>query len=237
MQPVRWLGIASLIFYIFLHQAISSPWVELLAYNIVAIASIAVVLSAPHISDPITKPFTAIAASSFITLGTAASVSSNLLYLIFYPIAVISLPRLLAASRKLKLLELFDASIVGLGLGTLGTAILMKPLAPHFVGNIGETFFAIMFPISDLILLAVVVAAMATQGFSRRGLTLTTGVLIYTSADLYFLWQQTNQQYLFGSLIDLGWLIGLIIIAESFWQTGIDEQRGNGLSPILVSIS
>ena len=249
MQPVRWLGIASLILYIFLHQAISSPWVELLAYNIVAIASIAVVLSAPHISDPITKPFTAIAitlwtlgsliasASSFITLGTAASVSSNLLYLIFYPIAVISLPRLLAASRKLKLLELFDASIVGLGLGTLGTAILMKPLAPHFVGNLGETFFAIMFPISDLILLAVVVAAMATQGFSRRGLTLTTGVLIYTSTDLYFLWQQTNQQYLFGSLIDLGWLIGLIIIAESFWQTGIDEQRGNGLSPILVSIS
>jgi len=143
----------------------------------------------------------------------------------------------LIASKKLKLLELVDASIVGLGLGTLGSAIFLKPLMPHFGGNMGETFFAVMFPLSDLILLAVVLAAIATQGFSIRGFTLLIGVLIYTLTDLFFLWLQTNGKYSFGSLIDVGWLMGLIIIAESFWQTGIDDQSNNGLSPVLVSIS
>jgi len=249
MQPLRWLGLATLTLYIFLHQINNGPWVELLVYNLVAIASISTVLAAPHIIDPIAKPFTGTAiglwsagsllasSASFISLDSGALNISNLLYLLFYPIVVISLPRLLIASKKLKLLELVDASIVGLGLGTLGSAIFLKPLMPHFGGNIGETFFAVMFPLSDLILLAVVLAAIATQGFSIRGFTLLIGVLIYTLTDLFFLWLQTNGKYSFGSLIDVGWLIGLIIIAESFWQTGIDDQSNNGLSPVLVSIS
>jgi len=108
---------------------------------------------------------------------------------------------------------------------------------PHFGGRLQDTFFAVMFPISDLILMAVVVAAIATQGLSKRGMTLISGVSIYALTDLLFLWQQINGRYFFGSLVETGWLIGLIIIAESFWQTGIDEQPKNGLSPVLVSIS
>ena len=249
MQPLRWIGLISLLSYLVLHQLLLNPWVELLGYNFVAIAALTVVLAAPHISDPLAKSFTAAAiamwttgsvlasSNSFVSLGAPAENISNLLYLLFYPVAVISLPRLLIAARKLKLLELFDASIVGLGLGTLGSAVFLKPLLPSFGGDLRETFFAVMFPISDLILLAVVAAAIATQGASRRGATLITGVLIYSLTDFLFLWQQTNGQYSYGSMVDIGWLIGLVIIAESFWQTGIDEQHTNGLSPILVSIS
>ena len=249
MQPLRWVGLGSFLVYVFLHQLILDPWVELLGYNVVAIAATATILSAPRISDPIAKPFTAIAVASWtagsilassstvLSLGSRSSNFSNILYLLFYPVAVIALPRLLIASRKLKILELFDASIVGLGLGTLGSAIFLKPLMPHFGGRLQDTFFAVMFPISDLILMAVVVAAIATQGLSKRGMTLISGVSIYALTDLLFLWQQINGRYFFGSLVETGWLIGLIIIAESFWQTGIDEQPKNGLSPVLVSIS
>ena len=249
MQPLRWVGLVSLLLYLVLHQLFLNPWVELLGYNFVGLAALITVVAAPHISDPFAKSFTATAiamwttgsllasSTSFISLGSLAKNISNLLYLIFYPVAVISLPRLLIASRKLKLLELVDASIVGLGLGTLGSAVFLKPLLPSFGGHLGETFFAVMFPLSDLILLAVVAAAIATQGPSQRGATLLSGVLVYSFTDFLFLWQQTNGQYSYGSMVDIGWLIGLVIIAESFWQTGIDEQHTNGLSPVLVSIS
>jgi diguanylate cyclase (GGDEF)-like protein len=249
MQPLRWVGLALLATYMSLHLFIKNPWVEFLGYNLVAAGIVITIISAAHISDPLTKPFTATAIAlwgtgSFIasssTFSAANSTSANianLLYLLFYPIAVISFPRLLIASKKLSILELVDASIVGLGLGTLGSAIFLKPLLPHFGGSLSETFFAVMFPISDLILLAVVGAAIATQGASRRGTTLICGTLIYTLTDFYFLWQQTNNQYFLGSIVDVGWLIGLILIAESFWQPGIDEHKTNALSPILISIS
>jgi diguanylate cyclase (GGDEF)-like protein len=249
MQPLRWVGLASLAAYLSLHLLIINPWVEFLGYNLVAAGIIIAIISAAHISDPLTKPFTATAialwgtgsfiasSSTFFAVNSISENITNLLYLLFYPIVLISFPRLLIASRKLTILELVDASIVGLGLGTLGSAIFLKPLLPHFGGSLSETFFAVMFPISDLILLAVVVAAMATQGVSRRGITLLSGTFIFALTDFYFLLQQTHNQYFQGSIVDVGWLLGLILIAESFWQPGIDEHSTNGLSPILVSIS
>ncbi len=248
MHLARWAGLITLGIYITLHQGVSSNWVELIAYNLVPLAAILSILSAPRISDRFTKPFTAIsiglwlvgsllASSSSFVPATFGQEVSDLLYLLFYPIALISLPRLLVASRKLRLLEIIDASIVGLGLGTLGSAVFLKPLLPHFGGDLSGTFFAVMFPISDVILLAIVIAAMAAQGFSYRGLILCVGTSLYALTDFIFLWQQTNNQYLFGSWLDTGWLLGFVVIAESFWQTGVDDESGNGLSPILVSIS
>ena len=249
MQPLRWVGLALLATYMSLHLFIKNPWVEFLGYNLVAAGIVITIISAAHISDPLTKPFTATAialwgtgsfiasSSTFFAVNSISENITNLLYLLFYPIVLISFPRLLIASRKLTILELVDASIVGLGLGTLGSAIFLKPLLPHFGGSLSETFFAVMFPISDLILLAVVVAAIATQGVSRRGITLLSGTLIFALTDFYFLLQQTHNQYFQGSIVDVGWLVGLILIAESFWQSGIDEHSTSGLSPILVSIS
>ena len=40
-----------------------------------------------------------------------------------------------------------------------------------------------------------------------------------------------------GSLLDIGWVIGISLIAESFWQTGIDSKAREGINPILISVS
>ena len=96
MQPLRWVGLGSFLVYVFLHQLILDPWVELLGYNVVAIAATATILSAPRISDPIAKPFTAIAvalwtagsilasSSTVLSLGSRSSNFSNILYLLFW---------------------------------------------------------------------------------------------------------------------------------------------------------
>ena len=249
MRVVRFLGVFLLASYITLHLIAPTDWSELFVYNIISIAAIVAIAFAPHISDKIAKPSfglavafwalgSAVASSAiFFSLSTVSNTISNVLYLLFYPFAIIGLPRLLSAQRKLSVIELVDSSIFGLGLSTLGSALLIKPVLPHFDGNISETFFAVMYPTADLILVCVVIVTVAMQGYSRRGLVLSIGAAVFAVADIVYLWQNINGSYLLGSLTDIGWVIGLLLIAESFWQPGIDSNARDGISPILISIS
>jgi diguanylate cyclase (GGDEF)-like protein len=144
---------------------------------------------------------------------------------------------LISIRQRLTILELVDASIVGLGLSTLGAAFALQPVLPHFDGNLNQSFLAIIYPVADLVLLCFIIATVVMQGFSMRGLLLTIGVCIYAAADFLFLWQNLNLNYVFGSLVDYGWLLGFIVISESVWHSGTDNSAKNGVSPILITIS
>ena len=249
MRVVRFSGACLLASYLFLHVLFPTMWSEVLAYNIAPIAAIIAISFAPHIGDAIAKPTTAIAialwtcgsliasAGAFFSISNAYSTASNFMYLLFYPLAMIGLPRLLAIKQKLSLIELVDSSIFGLGLTTLGSALIIKPVLPHFDGNTRETFFAIIYPVADLILVCVVIATVSMQGYSKRGFILSSGVLVFALTDFLYLWQHINGSYLMGSILDVGWIVGLLLIAESFWQPGIDIKARDGISPILISIS
>ena len=249
MRVVRFLGICLLAFYLFLDLLFPTAWSELFVYNLIVTAAIVAIACAPHISDRIAKPSVGIAvsfwalgsavasSSIFFSSSTFANTVSSVLYLLFYPFAIIGLSRLLAAQRKLSLIELVDSSIFGLGLSTLGSTLVLKPVLPHFDGNLSETFFAIMYPAADLILVCVVIATVAMQGYSRRGLVLSIGVIVFALNDIVYLWQNINGSYLMGSILDIGWVVGLLLIAESFWQPGIDSKAREGINPILISIS
>ena len=71
---------------------------------------------------------------------------SKFLYLLFYPLIFIAIPRLLNSSVSSTFLENIDAAIVALGVSALASALLMKPVLPNFNGDQLETFFAIIFP-------------------------------------------------------------------------------------------
>lgn len=249
MRTVRYSTISLLAIYLLLHALFPTVWSELLVYNVLPVAAIVVITFAPHISDAVTKPATSLAIALWVCGSVIASAGafmsvppvfgniSSTLYLLFYPLAIIGLPRLLAINRKLSLIEIVDASIFGLGLTTLGSALVVKPVLPHFAGNFTKSFFAIMYPVADLILVCVVIATISSQGFSRRGLTLGLGVTTFALADFYYLWQHINGSYLMGSILDVGWIIGLLLIAESFWQPGIDSAAREGINPIFISIA
>ena len=249
MRVIRISAVTVLTSYLLLHWLSPTVWSELLAYNIIPIAALVAILFAPHISDAITKPTTTIALAlwtcgsvisstgAFFSISIAFSNISSIMYLLFYPLAMIGLPRLLAFNRKLSLIEIVDSSIFGLGLTTLGSAIAIKPVLPHFDGNVIDSFYAVAYPIADLLLVCLVIAAFSMQGYSRRGLVLTLGVTVFALTDLLYLWQHINGSYLMGSMLDVGWVVGLVLIAESFWQPGIDSKVREGINPILISIS
>ena len=249
MRVVRFSGFCLLAVYLFLHLLFPTVWSELFAFNIIPAAAIVAISCAPHISDRVAKPSVAIAVGFWAIGSVIASVAifnssqtvsntfSGIMYLLFYPLAIVGLPRLLAANRKLTVIELVDSSIFGLGLSTLCSALVAKPVLPHFDGNIGETFFAIMYPIADLILVCVVIATVFMQGYSRRGVLLMMGVTLFALTDFLFLWQNIKGSYLMGSVLDIGWVVALLLIAESFWQPGIDIKAREGINPVLVSVS
>ncbi len=249
MHKLRFLapilfGVALLV-----HQSFQGFWSDLFLFNVIPIACILSILFTPRINNKWAKPLTAAAigswslgsimatASSYIDISAFLANISDVLYLSFYPIALLGMQMLISIQQRLTTLELVDASIFGLGLSTLGAAFALQPLLPHFNGDLDQSFLAIFYPVADLVLLCFIIATVVMQGFSRRGLLLTIGVCIYAATDFIFLWQNLNLNYVFGSLVDYGWLLAFVVISESAWHSGTDNSAKNGVSPILITIS
>ncbi len=249
MRAVRFIAPILLVVQLPFHQSFSGVWMDVVAFNSVAIAALFSVLVAPRINNKWAQPLTAAAISMWCLGSIAATLStyfddsaflanlSEPLYLLFYPLALLGLQMLISIQQKLTALEFVDASIVGLGLSTLGTAFALHPVLPHFDGDFNQSFFAVIYPVADLVLLCFIAATVAMQGFSMRGLLLAIGVCIYAASDFVFLWQNINSTYVFGSLIDYGWLLAFVVIAESCWHPTTDNKSRSGVSPVLITLS
>jgi diguanylate cyclase (GGDEF)-like protein len=247
----RIIGPTLLLLHFFSHFTAfgATKWSELYLYNLIPCFAITVIVLADRISDPLSKPLLITAISLWLTgsllastaafypLALHADLFSNIAYLLFYPCAMIALPRLISSSQKSTVLEVFDASIVGLGLGVLGTVFVLNPVLPHFGGKLTDAFFALAFPICDLILISLTLANIVAHGFSQRNLIMSAGIIIFTLTDFLFLWQHLNGMYTFGSIIDDGWLLGLLLISESSWHPSRDDQNRSSVNPIFIALS
>jgi len=249
MPVMRFVAPVLLVAQIPLHFWLSGVWSDLIAFNSVAIASVMSVLTAPRINNRWAQPLTACAigvwsigsiivtSSSYLNFPNSFLAISDSMYLLFYPLSILGLHLLISAQQRLTVLEVVDASIVGLGLSTLGAAFALQPVLPYFDGDLNQSFLATIYPVADLVLLCFIIATFVMQGFSQRGLLLSLGVVIYAITDLIFLWHNLNMSYTFGSLIDYGWLLSFVVIAESTWRSGTDNRSKNGISPVLITIS
>jgi diguanylate cyclase (GGDEF)-like protein len=249
MRMLRLLAPVLFVTALFVHQTFDSNWTDLFLFNAIPIVCLVSILMAPGRNSKWAQPLTALAIGSWSLGSLAATASSysqlseplgnisDALYLLFYPLALLGLQLLISLQQRLTILEIVDASIVGLGLSTLGAAFALQPVMPHFGGDLNQSFLAIIYPVADLVLLCFILATVVMQGFSTRGLFLSIGICVYAATDFLFLWQNLNLNYVFGSLVDYGWLLAFIVISESVWHTGTDNSVKNGVSPILITIS
>jgi diguanylate cyclase len=249
MRAVRFIAPILFTVQFALHERFPGIWSDLILFNAIAIATLVSVLAAPRINNKWAQPLTALAigcwsfgsfiatASSYFDLSVSLSKLSDSMYLLFYPFALLGFQLLISIQQRLTILEVVDASIVGLGLSTLGAAFALRPVLPHFDGDVQQSFLAMIYPVADLVLLCFIIATAIMQGFSVRGLLLSLGVFLYTTTDLLFLWQNLNMTYEFGSLVDYGWLLAFIVIAESCWYSATDNKSRGGVNPVLITIS
>jgi diguanylate cyclase (GGDEF)-like protein len=249
MRMLRFVAPMLFVVALLVHQTLHSTRSDLFLFNAVPIACLVSILMAPGRNNKWAQPLTAVAigswslgsvtatASSYLEFSALLGNISDALYLLFYPLALLGLQLLISIQQRLTILELVDASIVGLGLSTLGAAFALQPVIPHFDGDLNQSFLAIIYPVADLVLLCFILATVVMQGFSARGLLLSIGICIYAATDFFFLWQNLNLSYVFGSLVDYGWLLAFIMIAESAWQPSSEKSTKNGINPILITIS
>jgi diguanylate cyclase (GGDEF)-like protein len=162
---------------------------------------------------------------------------SQFLYLLFYPLIFIAIPRLLSSSVSSTILENIDAAIVALGVSALASALLMKPVLPNYNGDQLETFFAIIFPVADIVLIALIVSLNPFHRIIWRNLILTLGIFAFAAADFVNLWLSRNGNYRFGSWTDSLWLIALLLIVESLWHERDESNSRVPTHPILIAVA
>jgi diguanylate cyclase (GGDEF)-like protein len=164
-------------------------------------------------------------------------VISDFLYLLFYPFIFIAIPRLLRTNISSTILENIDAAIVALGVSALATALLMKPVLPNYSGNQLETFFAIIFPVADIVLIALIISLNPFQRVNWRNYILSLGILAFAAADFVNLWLSSHGKYRFGSWTDSLWLIALFLIVESIWHKRDEDDSRVPTHPVLIAVA
>jgi len=157
--------------------------------------------------------------------------------MLFYPAAFIALPRLLSQRSRISAVEILDSTIIALGLASLGTALFVGPVLPRLNGDMTMTFFAIFYPLGDLILVASVISTLLSQSASKRAVVASIGIFIFALSDFLYLWLHVNNKYIFGSLSDDGWLVGLALLVMSTQFKASEQSSSDGVNPVFVALS
>lgn len=251
MGPTRLVAPILLAVHVLAKLSFPHPqfFLDLIFYNLIAIAIGLSVSFSPKINDRRAKGAVTLAmvlwtsgamlssSNEFFTVGHISSSIINACYVIFYPLVFIGLTRALRAKHNLGSVEVLDATILGIGLSALGTAFFISPILPKFDGDTLKTFFAVLFPIADLVLVALVLSLIVISPMTKRNLLICLGVIIYATSDFLFLWLSVHRQYSLGSLSDDGWLIGFALIAEGFWHRGSESESHESIHPIFIALS
>ena len=142
-------------------------------------------------------------------------------YLLFAPLAMAgALVLLRARARDAPGRLLLDGVTAALGVTAVSAAIVFETVLDLVEGDPLAVATGLAYPITDLVLLGVVVGALASSGWwlDRAWMLLAAGVTTFWLADSLFLVQTTQGVYESGGWYDAGWWAGLTMIAAAAWQ-------------------
>lgn len=250
-RAIRLLPVALLLLHLFLKLFIhsNSLALDLIAYNAIWIFAIAAITQAPLSNDPIAVATTSLAIgfwgvgsllnsyADFYPLSNTSQFLAQLSYLFFYPLLLVAIPRALSRGRRLNPIEVLDSVIFGLGISAIATAAFLSKVFPESIFDVQDQFFSLLFPVSDLLLLTLAAIAVITHRLHKRALLLFLGILIFSASDLFYLWLSVNNNYAFGQISDDGWLIGIVIIASSFWHAQSATTSEVTIHPVFIALS
>lgn len=242
---------ALLLLHVLLRLAIPGRnlFIDLILFHTISLGAAISIINSPEFNDRIAQ-FSLGAAIISWTLGSSLSTYNEFfaspevnpitvasLYLLFYPCAFVGIPRILRARGKLSELEILDATILGLGLSALGAAFFIEPVLPYSQANIMQTFIALLFPIADLILFALVLALTLISRPTLRSTLITSGISVFLVSDFLFLWLNVNHRYSMGTLTDDLWLFGITLLALGINFPGVGPVLSGTIHPLFVALS
>lgn len=250
-RAIRLLPVALLLLHLFLKLFIQSNSLalDLFLYNAIWLFAIAAITQAPLSNDPVAVATTSLAIgfwgvgsllnsyADFYALSNTSQFLAQLSYVFFYPLLLVAIPRTLSRGRHLNPIEVLDSAIFGLGISAIATAAFLSKVFPESIFDVQDQFFSLLFPVSDLLLLTLAAIAVITHRLQKRALLLFLGILIFSASDLFYLWLSVNNSYTFGQITDDGWLIGIVIIANSFWHAQSSTTSEITIHPVFIALS
>ncbi|MEY3893938.1 MAG: hypothetical protein RIR78_716 [Actinomycetota bacterium] len=222
---------------------------DLILYNSIVIFAVISILRAPLHSDPFAIAFTALACASWGIGSLVSSLSeffnfsensvlvSNIAYSLFYPFALLAIPRIVGRRARLQIIEILDSAIFGLGLSSIVTALILIKFIENIPGDSASAFFAVLYPICDIALVVIAVVGVFISGLSKRSVLLLLGILAFALTDFFFLWEQILGSYSFGQISDDGWVLGILLIALALWSAPNNNQSDSKIHPALIAVS
>ena len=113
-----------------------------------------------------------------------------------------------------------DALVGGLGVGGAGAALVFQGVLEHTDGTALATATNLAYPVGDLGLLALVVAAITVTGWKASGVWrwIAPAFAIFAVADSIYLVQVAEGTYAPGGIVDLGWPTAALLVGLAAWR-------------------
>ena len=142
-------------------------------------------------------------------------------YLTFPLLMLPGMVMLLRARAKISPALMVDGAAAALAVASLSAAIVVQAVLEEVDGDFVNVAVALAYPVTDCVLLAVGVGALAGTGWrlDRTWALLATGILAFWFADSMYLVRTAQGVYEAGGWFDAGWWAGLTLIAAAAWQT------------------
>ncbi len=228
-KNLKWLAALLLLTHLILRIIFpqANIFIDLILFNLIGLFAAVIAYNAPVLSDRFSSNAMGTACliwsigsflstwDSFFNTGLPIWFS-ELSYSLFYPLIFFAVIRSFTQQVKIKALELLDTTIITFGLTGVLTAFLLKPAMIGFEGSSFTVFISIIYPVGDIVILAIALAYALLNPISIRSLLLCGGLLLFSFSDLFFIWSSLNATYTFGSITDDGWIAGLLLISLAF---------------------
>jgi diguanylate cyclase len=252
MRIVRLIGPALLVLHLILRAFQQSLWTEVLLYNLIGLFAIISITLSPKADFLISKIAIGFGIltwllgsiiASFANYNIASTLLSSfgeLMYLVFYPFIVIGSVRIIRGHTAYKVSEVLDSVIISFGITTFGAAFVLPSVLPNMNQNLAQIFYPLAYPLADLLLIATVVSLLLIRRFSIRSIVLVVGISLFVVTDFFYLSLDNDALYSLGTWIDDGWLLGVLVISESFWHVDSKQKSSEPLiaesrTPIFIT--
>jgi two-component system cell cycle response regulator len=113
-----------------------------------------------------------------------------------------------------------DGLAAALAVGAVSAAIVLDEVLRHTTGHPLAVITNLAYPVTDLVLLGSCVAVVALRGWrlDRTWTLIGIGVVAFWVADSLYLIKTAQGTYTPGGVFDIGWWLGLVLIAIAAWQ-------------------
>jgi len=142
-------------------------------------------------------------------------------YLLFPPFMLLGVMALLRSrTRDVPGTLWADGITAALAVSAMSAAIVFETVLDSASGQGLEVAVGLAYPLTDLILLGVIVGALAGTGWQldRTWVLLFAGVTTFWVADSLYLVENANGTYSSGAWFEIGWWLGLLLIGAAAWQ-------------------